>query len=209
MLFAKMFRAIAVALMVLSACSTFAQDRLKTMPGGARYERVTRGMTNLFVSGALSVTWTNDGKAFEYSRDGKRWRYDIAAGAATELGARTNSSLSRTNRRSGDSPRPERGRQYTSMRSPDGKFTALFRDQNVWLRADKETNRTQITTEGSVERRIKLGSATWVYGEELYQSTAMWWSSNSQKMAFYRFDESPVPNFYLQMDQTKLISTAD
>jgi dipeptidyl-peptidase 4 len=209
MLFSKMFRGVVVGLIVSTVYSAFAQDRLKTMPGGARYERVTRGMTNLFVSGALSVTWTNDGKAFDYSRDNKRWRYDIAGREATELPARTNSSLSRTNRRSGDTPRPERGRQYISVRSPDGKFTALFRDQNVWLRADKETNRTQITTEGSVEKRIKLGSATWVYGEELYQSTAMWWSSNSQKLAFYRFDESPVPNFYLQMDQTKLISTAD
>src|SRR5688572_17913618 len=125
MFFAKLFRGVVVGLIVFTACSAFAQDRLKTMPGGARYERVTRGMTNLFVSGALSVTWTNDGKAFDYSRDGKRWRYDLAAREATELPARTNSSLSRTNRRSGDSPRPERGRQHTSVRSPDGKFTAL------------------------------------------------------------------------------------
>jgi dipeptidyl-peptidase-4 len=48
-----------------------------------------------------------------------------------------------------------------------------------------------------------------VYGEELFQSTAMWWSSNGQKIAFYRFDESAVPDFYLQLQQTKVHSTAD
>jgi dipeptidyl-peptidase-4 len=42
---------------------------------------------------------------------------------------------------------------------------------------------------------IKFGSASWVYGEELNQKTAMWWSSNSQKIAFYRFDESKVGIF--------------
>ena len=33
--------------------------------------------------GALTVTWKDDGKAFEYTRDGKRYRYDVAAKQAT------------------------------------------------------------------------------------------------------------------------------
>jgi dipeptidyl-peptidase-4 len=85
----------------------------------------------------------------------------------------------------------------------------VYRDYNVWLRPSKSTNEIAVTTEGSEKSRVKFGSATWVYGEELYQNTAMWWSSNSEKLAFYRFDESSVPKFYLQLDQTKLVSTAD
>ena len=34
----------------------------------------------------------------------------------------------------------------------------------------------------------------------------MWWSPNSKKIAFYRFDESPVPDYFLQLDQTKVQS---
>ena len=37
----------------------------------------------------------------------------------------------------------------------------------------------------------------------------MWWSPDSTKIAFYRFDESKVPDYFLQMDQTKLYTKAD
>ena len=49
-----------------------------------------------------------------------------------------------------------------------------------------------VTTGGAKVSRVKYGSASWVYGEELNQNTAIWWSTNSQKLAFYRFDESQV-----------------
>ena len=37
----------------------------------------------------------------------------------------------------------------------------------------------------------------------------MWWSPSGNQIAYYRFDESPVPDYYLQLDQTKLQSTID
>jgi dipeptidyl-peptidase-4 len=52
-----------------------------------------------------------------------------------------------------------------------------------------------ITTEGN--GKLKFGSASWVYGEELDQTTAMWWSPDSKRLAFYRFDESKVQDFYI------------
>ena len=63
-----------------------------------------------------------------------------------------------------------------------------------------------MTTDGSEKDRIKYGTASWVYGEELSQTTAMWWSPDSKKLAYYRFDEKQVPDYFLQMDQTKLYS---
>jgi dipeptidyl-peptidase 4 len=201
-------------LTVCSITSSSAQDRLKTMPGYERFQKITRESTNAFKTGALSVTWTNGGKAFDYGREGKRFRYDIATRTVTELPSSSTNAPSERRRRDGgrnrqQESRPERGRQYTSARSPDGKFTALYRDHNVWLRATNNTNDIAVTTEGNEKRRVKFGSATWVYGEELGQNTAMWWSTNSRKLAFYGFDESRVPKFYLQLNQTKLISTAD
>ncbi len=185
------------------------------MPGYERYERISRESANAIVSGAVTVTWRDEGKSFEYAFGGKRFRYEITTGTKTEL-VRTNSA-SATNAprytvtstgRQRDA-RVERGRQYTNTFSPDGKWRAFYRDHNVWLANSNGSNAFAITTEGNEKARIKLGSASWVYGEELYQNTAIWWSSNSQKLAFYRFDESKLPDYYLTLSQGKLFTTLD
>src|SRR5439155_63347 len=59
------------------------------------------------------------------------------------------------------------------------------------------TNEKALTTDGSDTARIKYGTASWVYGEELGQTTAMGWAPDSKKVAYYRFDEKQVPDFYL------------
>src|SRR4051812_10584150 len=133
-----------------------AQDRLKTMPGYERFERIGRESTNAFKSGALSVTWTNDGAAFDFPKDGTHFRYEIAEQRMTELpnpprdGNRAVGS--RGSRRV--EPRPARGRQFTSALSPDGKFAALYHDRNLWLRATNSTNEIAITTDGSDRTRV-------------------------------------------------------
>jgi len=193
-----------------------AQDRLKTMPGYEQYRRINAELTNRTDSGAITPTWKENGSSFEFSEGSKRFRYDIASRSKTEITkSSTNTTRGETNRvsarragRSTDSA-PSRGRQYTSAKSPDGQHTAVYRDRNVWLTTTNHTNGFAVNTEGNAKSRIKFGSANWVYGEELYQSRAMWWSSNSQKLAFYRFDESKVPDFPLQLSQTKVFSTLD
>ena len=88
-----------VAGLCLTAQVSLSQDRLKTMPGYERFQRITRASTNVFKSGALSVTWTNGGAAFDYQKDGKRFRYDLTERAATELPPPpTNTPASRPNR---------------------------------------------------------------------------------------------------------------
>jgi dipeptidyl-peptidase-4 len=57
--------------------------------------------------------------------------------------------------------------------------------------------------------RVKYGTATWAYGEELDQKTAMWWSPDSRKLAYYRFDESQVPDYYIATNLTDLQSSLD
>ena len=214
--------------MVVLAFTSVAQDRLKSMPGYERYERVTKQMTNVFTSGALNVTWQDGGKAFEYQKAGQRFRYDITTRSATLLtnvvATKTNaasstptnkavSSTSNPPRRSArtqtDRERPERGRQFTNAPSPDEKWRAFYRDRNLWLSTTNSTNALAITTDGSDRTRVKNGAATWVYGEELFQTTAIWWSSNNQQVAFYRFDESRVPDFPLALNQSRIQSTLD
>jgi dipeptidyl-peptidase-4 len=193
----------------LASITSHAQDRLKTMPGYQQYEKMSKLIPDSVKQGALAVKWTDGGKAFEYFRDGKSYRYDIATHSATETGtappdADQNGRGGR--RRAGG---PERGRQFASATSPDGKLKAFHRDRNLWLSDAGGGNEFAVTTDGSQNTRIKYATASWVYGEELDQITAMWWSPNSKKIAFYRFDESAVPDYYLQLDQTKLQSRMD
>jgi dipeptidyl-peptidase-4 len=185
-----------------------AQDRLKTMPGYDRYQKVSKEIPGSVKLGALTVKWQDDGKAFDYYKDGKTYHYDIATRATTEAGAApAEAEGGRMGRRRAGGP--ERGRQYSSSESPDKKFKAFYRDRNLWMSDESGAGEIAITTDGSEKARTKYGTGSWVYGEELDQTTAMWWSPNSKKIAFYRFDESPVPDYFLQLDQTKIQSKMD
>ena len=192
----------------ISALSVSAQDRLKTMPGYDQYQKMSTQIQGSVKMGSLNVKWQDDGKSFDYYKDGKTYRYDLATRTATEAGpAPADAENPRMGRRRAAGV--ERGRQFSSAESPDKKFKAVYRDRNIYLTDATGGGETAITTDGSEKSRIKYGTASWVYGEELGQSYAMWWSPNSKKIAYYRFDESPVPDYYLQLDQTKLQSRID
>jgi dipeptidyl-peptidase-4 len=184
-----------------------AQDRLQTMPGYQQFQRVSAESRDAVKSGALSVTWKDPG-AFEYSRDGKLFRYELATKTATEIGAAP-APAGRGARGRGGQGGPARGRQFESAESPDKKFNAAYRDRNVYLVDVATGAEVALTTDGNEKDRTKNGTASWVYGEELAQRTALWWSPDSRKLAYYRFDESKVPDYYLQLDQTKLQSRID
>jgi len=186
----------------LLAAGASAQQRIKEMPGYARFQEMAGQIPSSFVSGALQATWAEDGKSFEYAHDGRLWRYDVASGRATDVGE---APEPRGFRRGG----PERGRQFTSSPSPDSSMTAFYRDRNLWVSATDGSGERAVTTDGSVEDRIKYGTASWVYGEELDQVTAMWWSPDGNRLAYYRFDEGEVPDYYLQFHQTEIQDSLD
>ncbi|MCJ7582012.1 MAG: S9 family peptidase [Candidatus Aminicenantes bacterium] len=185
--------------------SASAQDRLKTYPGYESFQKMSQEIRGAVESGTLRITWAEDGKSFEYNWDGKKWQFDLKTGKAASIGE-VESSQDSAGRRTGG---PARGRQFTEAESPDGKLKAFYRDSNLWLSDADGQNEFAVTTDGNKKDRTKYASASWVYGEELGQNTAMWWSPDSGKIAFYRFDESPVSDYFLQLDQTKLYSSSD
>jgi dipeptidyl-peptidase-4 len=193
----------------LVQAGVLAQDRLKTMPGYDQYARVSKEATAALRSGQLNATWSDDGASFEYSHLGTRYRYDVAALKATEIGEAVDAPTGSGRGGRGGQGGPARGRQFESAMSPDGTLKAFHRDRNLWIADAAGGSETPVTTDGSEKERIKYGTASWVYGEELNQRTAMWWSPDGRKLAYYRFDEKPVQDYYLQMKQTEIQSEMD
>jgi dipeptidyl-peptidase 4 len=195
-----------LALAVAAVCAQAtggAQDRLKTMPGYEQYLRVSREIPAAVKSGALDVGW-RDARTIEYSRDAKRYRFDVESRSLSDVSGPEPSPPGSLNQAA-----PERGRQFDAAGSPDGRFKAIYRDRNVWIRDAATGTETQVTTDGDEKTRVKSGTASWVYGEELSQTTAMWWSPDSSRLAYYRFDEKNVPDYFLELDQTRLQSAID
>jgi dipeptidyl-peptidase 4 len=201
-----------------------AQARLKSMPGYEQHERISREIPASVRLGVVIPQWKDDSSSFEYVFDGKRYRFDVAAKTATVIGdapetiggpgrgargGRPPEAAGQRGRGRGDAPAPARGRQFDTADSPDQSLRAVYKDRNVWLGKPDGSDQIALTTDGSQESRIKYGTASWVYGEELGQRTAMWWSPDSHRLAYYRFDEKQVPDYYLQVQQTAIQDALD
>jgi dipeptidyl-peptidase 4 len=188
--------------------TTGAQDRLKEMPGYQQYQKISAQLPGVVRSGALNATWSDDGGSFEYAQNGKRFRYDVATRTPTEIGQAVDAAGGRGGRGGRGGSGIERGRQAPSADSPDGTLKAVYDKHNLVI-TDVGGNTVAVTTDGNEKERIKYGTASWVYGEELAQTTAMWWSPDSRKLAYYRFDERNVIDYHLQLDQTQIQSKDD
>src|ERR1051325_11300764 len=114
---------------LLVTAALLAQDRLPSMPGYKQHLKMARQIPTAIKSGAVSAAWTANGQAVEYARDGRRFRFDLASRQTVDLGADELQS-ERGQSRAGQ---PERGRQFESAVSPDGKHKAFYRDRNLWL----------------------------------------------------------------------------
>ena len=188
----------------------YAQDRLQAMPGFEQFQKMSREIPGSVKLGSLAVQWKDDGSSFEYAWDGKRYRYDVASRQATAIGDAAQAAFPGGGRgRGAGQGAPARGRQIESTESPDKMLKAFHKDRNLWLSAADGSNAQAITSDGSDKDRVKYATASWVYGEELAQRTAMWWSPDSKRIAYYRFDEKQVPDFYLQMNQTEIQDALD
>ncbi len=81
--------------------------------------------------------------------------------------------------------------------SPDSTKLAFTRDNDLYVADIASGTETRITYDGT--DLILNGYASWVYYEEIFgrhtRYKAFWWSPDSKKIGFYRFDNTKVPLF--------------
>lgn len=91
----------------------------------------------------------------------------------------------------------EKGAQEVPLFSPDSRYVAFARENNLYLKKLDFKSESAITTDGSVGNIIN-GTPDWVYEEEFTSTRYFEWSSDSKMLAFVKFDESKVPLFAFQ-----------
>ncbi|MCH8824130.1 MAG: DPP IV N-terminal domain-containing protein [Planctomycetes bacterium] len=194
----------ALVILIVSPLA-LAQDRFETLPGYDSYKLIRSSMNQLVKGGRISkIKWSDDGSTMQYVRSGENFKIDINTREITKSDAETASE-----ERGGPNARqrrrgPGRGRQRNSETSPDGNWIARSVDWNLVIEKvdEDDPQRINVTTAGT--RKHRFAKASWVYGEELSQNTAMWWSPDSTKLAYYELDETQVIDFFITKGLTKL-----
>ena len=81
--------------------------------------------------------------------------------------------------------------------SPDSTKLAFTRDNDLYVIDIASQKEVRLTSDGT--DLILNGYASWVYYEEILgrpsRYKAFWWSPDSRKIGFYRFDNTEVPLF--------------
>jgi dipeptidyl-peptidase 4 len=79
--------------------------------------------------------------------------------------------------------------------SPDGTRAAYVRENNLYLEEIRGGAIRQLTSDGT--SMIINGTSDWVYEEEFYLRDGFQWSPDGQRIAYFQFDQSGVPEFAL------------
>jgi dipeptidyl aminopeptidase/acylaminoacyl peptidase len=84
--------------------------------------------------------------------------------------------------------------------SPDGRFVAFVRDNDLYV-VDVATATERALTTGGTDR-LRHGKADWVYFEEIFNRNwkAYWWSPDSRHIAFLKTDDRMVPTHAVLID---------
>lgn len=78
--------------------------------------------------------------------------------------------------------------------SPNSQKVAYVQDNNIFIFDIASLQTKQITTDGEFNHIIN-GTTDWVYEEEFAITKGFFWSNDSEKIAYYKFDESKVKQF--------------
>lgn len=103
-------------------------------------------------------------------------------------------------------PVSKEAKQRYATFSPDGTKVAYIRSNNIFIKDLSSGKETQVTTDG-LNNHIINGAPDWVYEEEFAFSIAYFWSPDSKKLTYYKFDESKVKEFSFTEFKNQLYPT--
>ena len=172
------------------------------LPGYGLFNKVLRSRGQVATGGRVQkVQWAADHSKLSFVGSNGRKVVDLESGEfvdAAEFKVIKREPV-KPRRRGLRVPRAE---QRPIEPSNDGKWDAVYQDFNVKIvPRDKGQEAVSVTTDGNV--KVRFGTGCWVYGEELSQSTAMWWSPDDRFLAFYRVDEQHMRDYHLTIDNAK------
>lgn len=93
-------------------------------------------------------------------------------------------------------PLSDRKNQRDARFSPDGRSVSFSSENNLYIRRLDFGSELTVTTDGLSNALIN-GTTDWVYEEEFGLTAAYDWSSDSQYLAYLKFDERGVSDFTL------------
>ena len=103
-------------------------------------------------------------------------------------------------------PLSENGPQEVPLFSPDSRYIAFARENNLFMRKLEFNTEMPVTKDGQFGSIIN-GTPDWVYEEEFEQTRYFEWSPDSKLLAFVKFDETKVPQYsftkYLSKPENK------
>jgi dipeptidyl-peptidase-4 len=82
--------------------------------------------------------------------------------------------------------------------SPNGQMVAFVRENDLYIKTISSGEVTRVTNDGTYNSIIN-GATDWVYEEEFGFDKGFYWSNDSKYIAFYRFDETEVKEFSMDM----------
>ena len=167
-------------------------------------------MRNLLFGGILATVMAFSAGAQEFNRIPSRWKWlsdDVVTFTydGTYTDEQSFAVRAKDCKSMGRIPAPERYSDFPAHPegavnltfSPDSSMLAFTRSNDLYVYDIASGKERRLTNDGS--ELILNGYASWVYYEEIFgrpsRYRAFWWSPDSKKIGFYRFDNTAVPMF--------------
>jgi dienelactone hydrolase len=132
-----------------------------------------------------SLEFTADGQSLNLELGRRRFACDVAGTKCTAGAAPP--------REAGAEGPPSPFRLRTDAPSPDGRWTAFLKADNLWLRELATGKETQLTTDGVKDYGYATDNAGWTKSER----PVLLWSPDSKKIATFQQDQRKVGEMYL------------